>query len=503
MKFNPGILLLSLFTVFLTVSCDNDGNSLFEDLIEPEVRESVNGELNTSFDIIFAPNVITGQDGGQDIFTRSYDGLVPGPTFRVQPGDTMNITINNMLPPNTDQSDCNPFLPHKINSTNFHTHGLHVSPAGNSDNVLLEMLPSTTTELEIAIPANHPGGTHWFHPHKHGSVDIQVTSGMGGTIIVEGAIDQVPEIAAAREFVLVFNELNLNNEGEVEDPDIDTTDIGDVFPSDVTYYTVNAQLNPILRVQPGEVFRLRMVNATIGTFYPLQLDGHVLNLIAHDGIAIDQLKVISNPFDDDSILEPGGRLDVLIRAGDPGEYTLRGLEYVRGGGLVRDEVDLMTVVVEGDPLVMGLPDDLPEPYADVTDGEIVGTRVLVFDTVDNTGQFDDEGYDIDIAFTLDDMLYDEDVVSQVIKLDTAEQWTLINNATEVHNFHIHTNPFQVIERNGEPIDPFWADTTLIDSGGGTVTIRTRYLDFTGELVLHCHILDHEDLGMMQNVVIEE
>ncbi len=67
-------------------------------LVDPEVRESVNGELNTSFDIIFALNVITGQNGGQEIFTRSYNGLVPWPTFRVKPGDVMNITINNLLP---------------------------------------------------------------------------------------------------------------------------------------------------------------------------------------------------------------------------------------------------------------------------------------------------------------------------------------------------------------------------------------------------------------------
>jgi len=66
--------------------------------VESEVRESANGELNTSFDIIFALNLITGQNGGQEIFTRSYDGLVPGPTFRVKPGDVMNITINNLLP---------------------------------------------------------------------------------------------------------------------------------------------------------------------------------------------------------------------------------------------------------------------------------------------------------------------------------------------------------------------------------------------------------------------
>jgi FtsP/CotA-like multicopper oxidase with cupredoxin domain len=164
---------------------------------------------------------------------------------------------------------------------------------------------------------------------------------MSGTIIVEGLVDEVPEIAAARDLVLVFQELQLNDDGEVENPDITATSIPDVYPNDQTLLTVNDQLKPILRARPGEVVRLRCVNATIGTFYPLALDDHELYLIANDGITLCEVEPSDTVF-----IGPGNRADILIKAGAPGTYTLRGLEYARSPTLVRDEVDLMTFIVK-------------------------------------------------------------------------------------------------------------------------------------------------------------
>ena len=475
------------------ISCGN--NNLPVDLVQPEVRQSFAGFLDTVLNIGFASNKISGQEGGQSVFTRTYDGLLPGPTLRLKAEDLMNIRLINNLPPNQDIMPVNVLMPHGINTTNIHTHGLHVSPSGNSDNVLLRINPGEIFDYSIELPPNQPGGTYWYHPHKHGSVTTQMQGGMSGAIIIEGELDQVPEVAAARDLTLVLQELQLNNDGEVEAPDETATSIGDVYPKDQTLYTVNGQLNPVLRARPGEVVRLRLINATIGTFYPYSLDGHDLNLIAIDGISLSELETF------DTILSgPGNRHDVLIKAGAPGTYIFRGLEFERSSSLIRDEVELFTLIVEGRPMDMGLPTNLPAPFTTITDDEITGTRELIFDTVDNTGQFP-PGYLVDTAFIIDGALYDENIVNQTIQLGAAEEWTIVNNASEVHNFHIHTNPFEVVAVDGETLDkPVWYDTFLLPIGG-SFTFRSRFIDFTGEFVLHCHILDHEDLGMMQNVEV--
>lgn len=478
----------------LGLSCDD--SHVMTELIQPRVRRSVGGVLETNLDVGFTPNVISGQEGPVNVFTRTYEGSIPGPTFRVRAGDVMNIRLINNLPPNNDPQPVNVYMSHRINSTNLHTHGMHVSPSGNADNVLLRIDPGEAFDYSIPIPLNQYAGTFWYHPHKHGSVTTQFQGGMSGTIIVEGLVDDVPEIAAARDLVLVFQELQLNDEGEVENPDITATSIADVYPKDQTLLTVNGQLKPVLRARPGEVVRLRCVNATIGTFYPLALDDHELYLIANDGITLSEVETSDTVF-----IGPGNRADILVKAGAPGTYTLRGLEYARSATIVRDEVDLMTLIVEGSPMDMGLPTSLPAPLAPITDDEITGTREIVFDTVNSTGRFP-PGYTVNIAFTIDGGLYNEHVVNQIVQLNAVEEWTIINNATEDHNFHIHTNPFEVVARNGETLDkPVWYDTIRIPRNGGSVTMRSRFVDFTGEYVLHCHILDHEDLGMMQNVEV--
>ena len=97
--------------------------------------------------------------------------------------------------------------PHRLNTTNFHFHGSHVSPSGIADNVMRSMEPSQSYDIEIAIPADHTAGTYWYHPHHHGGADVQMASGMAGAVIIEQGFDQVPEIAAARDRLLVLGEV--------------------------------------------------------------------------------------------------------------------------------------------------------------------------------------------------------------------------------------------------------------------------------------------------------
>jgi L-ascorbate oxidase len=115
------------------------------------------------------------------------------PTLRAKPGDTIRVSLNNELSPEPGCTPPDINTPHCFNSTNLHSHGLWVSPSGNSDNVLITIRPKVAFEYEYNIPATHPAGTFWYHPHLHGSTALQVSSGMAGALIVHGDRAPTPE----------------------------------------------------------------------------------------------------------------------------------------------------------------------------------------------------------------------------------------------------------------------------------------------------------------------
>ncbi|WP_329601729.1 multicopper oxidase family protein [Paraburkholderia antibiotica] len=120
---------------------------------------------------------------------RSYNGCPAGPTISVKPGMRLNVTLNNRLPPESSTTcppNPDPSVPHCFNTINLHTHGMHVSPSGNSDNVMVSVAPNASFAYRYDIPANHPAGTFWYHSHNHGSTAIDVSSGMAGVLIVRG-----------------------------------------------------------------------------------------------------------------------------------------------------------------------------------------------------------------------------------------------------------------------------------------------------------------------------
>ncbi|MFT4039997.1 MAG: multicopper oxidase domain-containing protein [Thermomicrobiales bacterium] len=469
------------------------------ELVEPEERRSANGVLETELHAQY-----TWKDtGGYQLSMRSYDGMIPGPTLRLQPGDALKIAFSNMLPANRDEMPADEDLPHHLNSTNFHFHGAHVSPEGISDNIFRVFEPGGQYDIEIDLPDDHPSGTYWYHPHNHGSADIQIAGGMAGAIVIEGDFADVPEIANAAERVLLVNQVVFDEHRQVEGFET-------VFPEGATrFFTINGQREPIIRMQPGEVQRWRILHAGYQDDILMSLDGHQLLPIARDGIrrpavgggvGITQPASVGEAPPEAILFAPGQRVDVLVQAGEPGEYLLQALPYFQGYDA--PEGPIAHIIVEGDPVEMALPGSLPPaPFADITDDEITGTREILFSR--HAPEVDAAGHWREFAFLVDNQLFDASVVGQTIKLGAVEEWTV--TSTDEHNdhvFHVHVNPFQVVKVNGEAVEPIWLDTVIVPHGG-SVTFRSRFLDYTGKTVLHCHMMNHEELGMMQVIEIVE
>ena len=329
-------------------------------LVEPEVRRAANGELRTTLRAAYTYKDM----GGYRLSLRSYEANIPGPTLRLRPGDVLRIRLVNDLPPNPDPVPLDMALPHHFNTTNFHSHGLHVSPGGISDNIFRSMEPGQSYDIEIAIPADHPKGTYWYHPHHHGSADVQMTSGMAGALIVEGDFEDVPEIAGASERLLILNEVLFDYRGEIEIYDT-------VWPEAVPrFLSVNGQRDPIIRMRPGEVQRWRIVHAGHEDNLRLALGGHGLQVIAYDGIPRPEIERA-----DTLLMAPGQRADVLVQAGAAGSYVLRAV--ANDQGYPSPTGPLARLVVEGEPLAMRLPTALGKaPLATIGDAEITNTRRL-------------------------------------------------------------------------------------------------------------------------------
>jgi FtsP/CotA-like multicopper oxidase with cupredoxin domain len=475
--------------------------------VEPPVRQSVREVLRDTLRAQLSVHMV----GGRRIETATYSGLLPGKTWHVRRGDTIKVLLENRLSfpgrpaPDVRLVDCGSperasahlasMTQHAASvdtalqlSTNLHTHGLQVSPVGNADNPLIDLRPGEACEYRIPIPRDNPPGFDWYHPHRHGATAKQTWAGMAGGIVVEGGLDSVPEIAAAVDRVMVLQELWVDDDGHVPTGIplpvvgmVPFTTVGAV-PTDFLF-TVNGVVQPAIPARPGEVQRWRLVNAAPHHFFLLRLDGHAFFQVAQDGIALPRVRPVQ-----EILLAPGNRVEVLVKAGARGTYRFRAASYDQGhpGGPM-PEVQLGTLVVQGDSVDMRLPTG-SLPTVPPPDTVVARTRRITFQ-----GQI----LTAPVSFSLDSVMFDPARPAQRVTVGTVEDWTLVNQDVFQHPFHIHVNPFQVIEINGAPVaEPIWWDTFVLPAHG-TVKIRMFFRpDVTGVTVYHCHILPHEDNGMI-------
>jgi len=428
-------------------------------LVQPDVRESSGGVLETQLEAKLSPTTVA----GRDVTSTVYEGSFPGPTLALWPGDTLRLKLINSL----DEA------------TNIHTHGFHVSPKDNSDNIYIHIGAGETFDYEYHLPDNHPSGIYWYHPHSHGLTAKQTTGGMAGAIIVRGGLDEIEGIAGLTDQIMVLQTTQFDGNGTMVPFDQQSVA--------TRMRLINGQLQPTIHIQPGETQRWRFANASSDDFFLLKLDGHTFHVIAKDGNPYDEVVPV-----DEILLAPAERVEVLVQATTtPGSHQLRSLEWGEDYQLQPD-VLLATMVVEGDVLE---PQPLPTtliPFEDLSTLPIDRQRVTTFE---------EPGPPLFLA--IDGKHWEEDRIDQTVQLGALEEWVVRNTSSHRHPFHIHVNDFQVVAINGQPVRAHSLQDTVNLPPNSEVTIRMRFADFTGKFVYHCHILSHEDFGMMANVEVVE
>jgi FtsP/CotA-like multicopper oxidase with cupredoxin domain len=434
---------------------------------EPETLRSADGVLQVLLEAAEGPLTL----GGRRATAYGYNGSLPGPTLRLRPGDRLQVRLVNRLDA----------------ATNLHLHGLVVSPEGNGDNVFVTVQPGASFDYDYRLPADHPPGVYWYHPHHHGMVADQVFGGLYGAIVVE----DLEELPIIRERVLLVSDITLDGAGRLRQP----STMARVLGREGELVLVNGQAPPTFTARPGERERWRIVNACAARYVRLRLDGQQLDLLGIDSGRSPEPRRV-----DEVVLATGNRADLLVTATE-GTSTLDALGVDRGGmggmggmmdGSVSGDVGpLATLRVSGPP-VSALPAVPARPQLrDLRAEEVAARRRLVFGMGVGMGRGPGG-----MTFTIDGKQFDPDRVDQSVALGTVEEWTIVNPTPMDHPVHLHVWPMQIVTEAGRPVDDVRRQDVVNVPARSEVDVRVAFEQFGGRTVFHCHILDHEDAGMM-------
>jgi suppressor of ftsI len=431
-----------------------------------------------------------------------FDGQPTAPTLRVSPGDQLKITYVNDLP--TKPKETCAITP-CMDMTNLHFHGLTVSPDAPQDDVLSMMAgPGQTLHYTVQIPKDHPPGLYWYHTHPHGESHRQVLDGMSGAIVIEGIESYFPPLARLPERVLVVRGRSIVNDPQSTDlkhrVDLSSDVCGAESETPDEVFTMNGSVRPQIEIAPGERQFWRLVNASADRYLDLQLEGQTFEIVAMDGEPIAQHDP-DHPTRraDHVLLPPAGRLEAIVTG-------------PAGGAPRRLLTRCVDTGPEGDPNPeMVLADIVPRPAAEPTPRVLKNSRKTDLKTLD-LGAEEKAPPRFTVIFTEDKKgfyingeKFAPDAAPMVrAKVGTYQHWRVVNASGELHPMHIHQVHFLAYAENDKPIaDPLWLDTVNVPYGGSVDVI----MDFTdpvirGMSVFHCHLLNHEDKGMMAKILFE-
>jgi FtsP/CotA-like multicopper oxidase with cupredoxin domain len=441
----------------------------------------------------------------------AFNGKITAPVIRVRPGETLKIKyVNHLATSSNEACATGPCM----GMTNLHFHGLEISPNAPQDDVLTMLaMPGQTLHYVVEIPKNHPPGLYWYHPHPHGESHRQVLDGMSGAIVVEGMKRYVPEVGRLRERVLVLRGLSIEHDLNAaalrREVAIPPKGCGGASGSAARIFTINGTIRPQIEIAPGERQFWRIVNASADRYLDLELDGQPFEVVALDGMPL----AVHDPqhptrFAGHVLLPPAGRLEAIVSGPAAGTQTSLRTRCVNTGlaGDPNPEI-VLADVVPGRPHtnpVASPARDVQDPLS--RDGQAPLPRKVDLQAKEKSTP------DFVVAFTEDKdgfyingEKYSPTAKPMVrVQVGAYQHWRIVNQSAELHPMHIHQTHFLVYAVNGVRLaNPEWLDTVNVPVRG-TVDV---VMDFTNPLIkgmslFHCHLLNHEDKGMMAKILFE-
>jgi FtsP/CotA-like multicopper oxidase with cupredoxin domain len=493
------------------------------------------------------------------------DGAL-SPTLRVKPGDLLILNFKNDLTDLASQDPgatpiAGPLCLSKkrvdtctsgamtSTSSNLHFHGLTVPPVCHQDDVLKTSIQADDPPFEyrFRIPANEAPGLYWYHPHIHGYSKVQVLGGASGALIIEGIERADPAVAGLPERVLVIRDQDLLNPNappsksepvvpkNLVDSDGDAANSGTGFGKPAKDLSINFVPVPYpdyppasITVRPGERQLWRVLNASAITYLNLAvLFGRApqrLGIVAMDGVPITFNGSPAPPVEwvNHIGVPPGARVEFIVDGPPLGTRALLVTRTVdTGPGGENDPNRALANIVAAN--------DAPEPAASLPAnpkplpaavrpwlGDVAPVRVRKLYFSERLQNPNDPTSATAFYITVDGQKpkpFDpnSDVPDIVVKQGDVEDWIIENRTAELHDFHIHQLHFQLRDWSGVPVnEPFLRDTVNVPYYNGrmlgypSVRLRMDFRDpnIVGTFVYHCHLLEHEDGGMMGRITVE-
>lgn len=484
---------------------------------------SRDGMLNVMLDYLTALD-----DAGRTLFCfRTQDGLV-SPTLHVNPGDTLNLTVTNKVPPPPAGSPIEPVSDAStrcgdktmtITSVNVHYHGTNTSPACHRDEAIHTVINSGQRfQYSLKFPLDQPPGLYWYHPHVHGIAEAAVQGGASGAIIVEGIENVQPLVSGLPERLLIIRDQSVAAE-QTAGASAPSWDVSlNYVPVPYPNFTP-----AIIHMNRDEEEFWRVVNASADTIIDLQVqfDGvpQPLVLVGLDGVPTGSQdgtrrgKIVTRT---DILIPPAGRAEFIVTGPSVKVRHASLLTLSVNTGPVGDNdpqrplAMIKTIKPVTRPLViMPIPSSPPnlQQFEGLHDAAVTRHRHLYFSEVisDPSNPASPTNFFITVDGATPVLFDPNNPPAITTTQGSVEDWTIENRTEENHEFHMHQVHFELLKRNGVPVPdtdrqfldvievPFWSGT------GPYPSVRVR-MDFraidVGDFVYHCHILGHEDNGMM-------
>jgi FtsP/CotA-like multicopper oxidase with cupredoxin domain len=488
---------------------------------------SVNGVLNLQLNY-----VTTLDSAGRTLFCLNTPNGLQGPTLHVMPGDTLNVTVTNLVPApppgsptevvSNPSNTCGDSTM-TITSLNVHYHGTNTSPTCHSDEAIHTIINSGESfQYSVHFPTDEPPGLYWYHPHVHGLAEAAVQGGASGVIIVGGIANFQPAVAGLPERVLVFRDQNVAG----------NPDPGGIIPAwdlSLNYVPIPYVSTPqpgfvpsVIKIAQGRKEFWRVANASADTILDLQVvyDNVVqpVSIVGFDGVPVGSQdgarpgKLLKQT---DVLIPPAGRAEFIVTGPSAAvrNATLRTLNIDTGPAGDNDPQRTVAILQKATG-----PASLPavEPatgaftgtrFAGLAAAAPTASRKLYFSEVisDPSNPASPTNFFITVDGATPTLFDSNNPPAIITTQGSVEDWVIENRSPEHHEFHMHQIHFLLLEVNGVPVSPdlqqfydmyqvpYWSGT------GPYPSIKVR-MDFRGpdigDFVYHCHILGHEDNGMM-------